>query len=106
MGLLIRLQLPHPLRGNYKRYGSLREIDFPIFLHRICYGGLCILMCKVGAKVHEFCCLHLFGVGCRPEARGSSVVWANFEFRQKVFVSTKVGVTTFPSGGKISEMTS
>jgi hypothetical protein len=63
-------------------------------------------MCKVGANVHEFCCLHLFGVGCCPEARGSSVVWANFEFRQKVFVSTKVGVTTFAPGGKISEMTS
>ena len=63
-------------------------------------------MCKVGANVHESCCLHLFGVGCRPEARSSRVVSANFGFRQKVFISAKVGVTTIPHGGKISEMTS
>ena len=59
----------------------------------LCKGTCIYLLTNFSAKIYQ-------------DARGSRVVSANFGFRQKVFVSAKVGVTTFAPRGKISEMTS
>ena len=69
-----------------------REVVF-FNVRSLCKGTCIYLLTNFSAKIYQ-------------GASGSRVVSANFEFRQKVFVSTKVGVTTFAPGGKISEMTS
>jgi len=106
VGLLIRSQLPHPSRENYKRYGSVYEIDVTIFVHQICYGGFWLSMRNLGALVYEFDCLHIFCSRFQPNARGSRVVWPNLGFRQKEIVSTKGEISPDPRGGRILELTS
>ena len=67
--------------------------------------GDCVYQCVKWVQMYMYLFVDkLFGK-IYQGARGSSVVWANFEFRQKVVVSKSGGNDLCP-GGKISEMTS